>query len=294
MEKLVNMEARYFKALLQVMISRQMTIFYDPPDKENLIRNTFEQGFLIPIGKLQPEIGWGVYNTRYITEDHNWLFGFLHKIIDSNLMTLPPNADSLKEVRIMEENIINITPFFLDFSNQYIYTQSHWRISRASKSTSQIWEDILSHILKQDISYLNVQSIPEERSFWEKMNKLKIVQSAQFELFGPNILNDKKIRELIGEFDGIDTNGIILILRNYLKGLKTETEDFMALLKYLLKGGGKGTFKGIEKITNKNLTVTTEAKLKEIKVREKLDESSSDDIIYAVHLQLLESEGYKQ
>ncbi len=128
----MKMEARYFKALLQVVLSQQMTLFSESPNRENIIRNTFEQGFLIPIGELHSDVRWGVYNTRYITDDNNWLFGFLHKVIDSNIITLPPDANSLEEARIIEEDIINRTPFFFNYKNQHIYTQSHWRIVSAS------------------------------------------------------------------------------------------------------------------------------------------------------------------
>lgn len=186
----------------------------------------------------------------------------MHKVVDaSNISTLPPSANSLSEIQHLAGYVVNKTPFFFDFSNQHLYTQSHWLISRASKSTSEIWKQLLAYALQQYVRSFDVQSIPEETSFWEQMRKLKSVNSAEFELFGPNILNDERIRELMSDFNQTDTDGIVLILRNFLKGLKTDTEEFMALLRYILRGGGKGTFKGVDKQTDKPRTVKTESKL---------------------------------
>ncbi len=286
---------KYFNALLQVVISDQLILFEDVPDRETLLRSVFEKGVFIPQGELNKNSGWGIGNTRYITKDHNWLFGFLHKVVDaSNISTLPPRANSLDEVKQLAGYIVNKTPFYFDFSNQRLYTQSHWLISRASKSTSEIWKQMLSHSLQRNIRSLDVQSIPEESGFWDQMNKLKYVNTANFELFGPNILNDQRIRELMSDFNPTDTDGITLVLKNFFKGLKTDSKEFMVLLRYILKGGGKGVFKGVDKQTGKPRTVKTQSKLQTIDVSKKLDENSTDIEVLEVFEEITEQDKKNQ
>ena len=276
-EEEIMATVRYFNALLQVVMNDQLVLFEELPDRETLLRSVFEQGLFIPQGEVDKDSGWGIGNARFITKDENWLFGFLHKVIDaSNISTLPLSASSLNEVQHLAGYIVNKTPFFFDFSNQHLYTQSHWLISRASKSTSGIWKQMLTFALQRYVRSLDVQSIPEESGFWEQMNKLKYVNTAEFELFGPNILNDERIRELMSDFNPTDTDGIVLVLKNFFKGLKTDTEEFRALLRYILKGGGKGIFKGIDRQTDKRRTVKTESKLQAFVVSKKLDENSND------------------
>lgn len=269
--------ARYFNALLQVVMNDQLKLFEDIPDRKTLLRSVFEKGLFMPRGDVDKDFGWGIGDTRYITKDKDWLFGFLHKGIDaSNVSTLPPTASSLNEVQHLAGYIINKTPFFYNFANQHLFTQSHWLISRASKSTSEIWKQILTFAFQRYIRSLDVQSIPEESGFWEQMNKFKHVNTAEFELFGPNILNDERIRELLSDFSPTDTNGITLLLKNFIKGLKMDSEELRALLHYILKGGGKGIFKGVDRQTEKPRTVKTESKLQIFVVSKKLDENSND------------------
>jgi len=106
------------------------------------------------------------------------------------------------------------------------------------------------------------------------MKKLNYINKAEFDLFGPNILNDKRIRELISEFHPTDTDGIIITLKNYLNGLKTDTEEFKSLVSYLLRGGGKGVFKGKDNRDNEK-TIKTESKHEKISVSQKLNQESS-------------------
>lgn len=256
------MEAKYFNALLQVVMDPQLSLFNERKfERDALLRELFEHGVYIPVGQIEEEIGWGIGDTQYVDDNNNWIFGFLHKVVDaSDISTIPPNANSLKEARNLDEGMINKTPFFFDFKRQHIYTQSHWRISRAPISSSKIWEKIITHVLKKHIRYVTVQPIPEGDSFWEQMQKLKAIHRAEFDLYGPNILNEERIRNLIKDLNPTDSNGIIVVLKNYLKGLKTETEEFKALISYVLKGGGKGIFKGPDKRTEKTRTVITEDK----------------------------------
>lgn len=264
-------------ALLQVVMNDQTNLFETKlPDREELLRDIFENSFLIEPGQLGLETGWGIFNTTYLTEEKDWIFGFLCKVLEEhNVDTLPLEANSLSEITNFKDRMVYCTPFFFNFTTQHIYTQSHWKVRKTSNSASEIWQKMLYIKLRPYIYDLDVQSIPEANSFYEKISKIKLMQQAEFDLFGPNILNDERIRSLITDFQPTGSRGLLILLKNYLQGLKTESEEFTNLIKYLLKGGGKGVFTGID---NKGASkvIKTESQPVEINVSKKLTKQSSD------------------
>lgn len=282
-------DVKYFKALVQVVMSNQPSLFEELPEREEMLRSIFEKGIFIPQGEIDKKIGWGIGSTRFVN-DENWIFGILHKVISSDTSILPFNANSLEELQHVPGNVVNKAPFFFNFAEQHLYTQSHWQICRASKSASKTWKNILLFALSKHIFSLDVQSIPEEASFWEQMNKVDRINNAQFELYGPNILNDERIRSLISEFNPTETDGLIITLKNYIKGLKTDAEEFISLLKYILRGGGRGEFKGVDKSTGKSISFKTDSNLATYIASNTLDKTSSDMEISKVLNEILRQE----
>lgn len=284
---MITIPAKYFKALVQIVITYQTNLFETIPDREKLLRDVFENGFYIEKGDLDNEAGWGIDDTKYITDDKNWIFGFLCKVLENpHITTLPVQASSLKEIRNLNDSIVVCTPFFFNFEYQHLYTQSHWSITRTSNGASEIWQKALNLKLQTYIDDLDVQSIPEGTKFLAQMQEIKILRRAEFDLFGPNILNDERIRGLIKEFQPTGSRGLSILLKNYISGLKTDAEEFLALLNYLLKGGGKGVFSGPDKNGN-NKVVKTESRPKEIVVSHKLDKQSDYDEIQSVFKEII-------
>ncbi len=280
-----NRSVKYFKSLLQIVL--QANLFEKQQfTREDLLRNLFESSFYISGSDFDGENGWGIMDSRYIDENHDWLFGFLCKIVENpNVTTLPAEANSLTEIAEMADKLVIFNPFFFNFSKQHIYTQSNWQISRSSNSASKIWRGILTKKLKPHIHDLEVQSIPEQESFWKLLNQLKVVHKADFSLFGPNNLNEERIRELLNDFQPTGSQGIFLSLKNYFQGLYMDSQELQMLLDYILRGGGKGTFTGLDKDKNQKI-VNTESKLLEIQVTERLDKKSSGAQIISVLQQI--------
>jgi hypothetical protein len=262
-------------------MDNQINLFRKTITREELLRTSFENGLFI--SPDDETAGWAIDDTRYIESDYNWVYGLLCKVTDgSKLTTLPEGANSLKEAQHLKGYTVTKTPFFFNFKTQHIYTQSQYLISRSPKSSSEIWKTILIRHFNNYILDLDVQSIPEKETFSKKMEDFKNINRAEFDLFGPNILNDERIRDIIKEFNPTDTNGIVIVLKNYLNGLKSHTEEFKSLISYVLRGGGKGTFTGTHKETNRTITVKTESKLRTLHVSKKLDENSSIEDIQSV------------
>ena len=137
---------------------------------------------------------------------------------------------------------------------------------------------------------LEVQAIPEKDSFLQMLNSFENITYAQFDLFGPNVLNDNRIKSLISDFKGTETNGIIITLKNYLKGLKIESEEFIALLNYIFRGGGKGELRGKEKKTQSEKNIKTNSNLKSISVTIKIDNISTEEDIIVVFNEILDAD----
>ena len=295
-EGVVNMSAnsaKYFKALLQIVLSAQTNLFEKMKTRDQLLRSVFESTFYIEGSEFEGDIGWGISDTRYFDNEHDWVFGFLCKVIENpNVITLPAKSNSLLEIENMEDKLVLCTPFYFNFSTQNIYTQSHWQIARSSNSSSEIWRRILTYKLKQYIYDLDVQSIPEEESFWRQLEQLRNIQKAEFSLFGPNILNEERIRDLLDDFQPTGSRGISLLLKNYIDGLRLDSHELMTLLNYVLRGGGKGVLSGLDR-NNVQKVVKTESKPLEINVTDKLDKRSNQNLIYDV-LKQLQSSGNRE
>jgi len=223
--------------------------------------------------------------------DKRWVFGFLNRVSDvTSISTIPDEAISLSEIQKLSNRLVFRTPFFFDFERQLIYTQSHYQIVRTSKSAARIWKRLFENRLEQYLLNLEVQPIPDQTTFWEKISELEVVNAAEFYLFGPNALNDERIRSLIGEFTPTGTNGLGVILKNYVKGLKIDAEEFKQLLKYLFRGGGKGIFRGREKNTRRQKKIDLDSKTQQISVTKRLVEESSQEDILTVLNELIKME----
>jgi hypothetical protein len=272
------MEIKYFNALVQIVLSGQQKLFDQIPDRQTLLRNIFEKDILIPINEIDKDMIWGIGRTRYLTEDNKWLLGFLYRCVDaSKVSTIPQDCKTPDEIKKLSGMIVNMTPFIFNFSTQHIYTQNNYSVTRTPKAAAAIWLKIISYQLrdyKNDINNIYVQPIPEKEEFWKQMEHIKVMNRAELELFGPNYLNEERIKSLYNDFGRpVDSQGLEIILKNYKEGLNKDAMEMLMLIKYILNGGGKGRFKGLDKDKNET-TVYTEKKFENIPVQVKIIEES--------------------
>lgn len=286
------MANKFYNALIQIKLIPIANIFTgESSSRESLLRNVFESELLIPVGGIDDSFAWGIGDTRYITPDDNWLFGYLYKIsYSSDVATLPHSAHSLSEIKNLPDGIVNKTAFFFNFSSQRIYTQNQYRICRASRSISVIWEKMLRFRLKGQIVDIDVQSIPLQEDFYMELEQLDIIYRAQFDLFGPNFINEERIKSIISEFDETNTNGLGIILKNYLDGLLKDSTDLLELIRYALKGGGRGVIRGRDKKTGKTRNIETDSKTQVILVSKNLNKEPEEEDIKSTLKEIIQKE----
>ncbi len=282
----------FYNALVQIKLIPIPDIFTGKyVSRESLFRDVFESELLVPVGEIDDNYAWGIGDTRYITFDNKWLFGYLYKIsYASDVTTLPYAAHSLSEIKNLPDGIVNKTAFFFNFSTQRIYTHNQYRICKASKSISYIWKKIFRFRLEGQIIDVDVQSIPLQENFYKEMEQLDIIYRAQFDLFGPNFMNEERIKSLISEFDDTNTDGIGIILKNYLNGLVRESSDFLEFIRYTLKGGGRGVIKGRDRLTGKTRNIETDSKTQVIPVSKNLNKEPNDDDIKSTLKEIIEKD----
>lgn len=281
--------ASYFNALIQLIPIKQISLFDEILTREEMFRKVFENDQLIRL-KESNNISWAIGNAKYLS-NKRWIFGFLNRVSDiTNIATIPDKAISLSEIQNLSNRLVFRTPFFFDFKRQLIYTQSHYQIVRTSRSAAKIWRLILQKRLLDFLEDLDVRPLPDQTTFWEKINELEVVNAAEFYLFGPNALNEERIKSLISEFTPTETTSLGIVLKNYVNGLRIDAEEFKELLKYLFRGGGKGTFRGRDKDTKLQKKIETDSKTQQIPVTLRLSQDSSQEDILKVLNEFLKTE----